>query len=295
MSNVSSAASVVSNPKAKLNPSAVFWLSFVHLGALAAIPFFSWSAFILCMVLVFIVSPIGVTLTYHRMLTHRAFKVPRWLEYILAVIGTYSAQGSPIAWVAGHRLHHRYADTDRDQHTPRKGFFFSHMGHLLVAPMETKERHEALMKYVPDLSRQPFYRFLDRHHIWIALSALPILYLFGGWSFVLWGGFMRVTLMLHITWLVNSATHTWGYRNHQTNDDSRNCWWVSLLSAGEGWHNNHHAHPAYAAHGQKWWEFDLTWLMIRGLVRVGLATNVKGPSLSRQTFQKQNKNLESVL
>lgn len=265
-----------SGKKVKLNYSAIFWISFVHLGALAAIPFFSWPAFWVCALLLFVMSPIGVTLTYHRMLTHRAFKVPRWLEYPLAIIGTFSAQGSPLVWVAGHRLHHRYADTERDHHTPRKGFFFSHIGHLLTIP-ENDIPHDQMMKYVPDLAQRPFYRFLDRYHLWFALSLLPILYLMGGWSFVLWGGFMRVALMLHFTWLVNSATHTWGYRNFATDDDSKNCWWVSLLSAGEGWHNNHHAHPSCAAHGREWWEIDLTYLAIRGLARVGLATQVKRP------------------
>jgi stearoyl-CoA desaturase (delta-9 desaturase) len=260
----------------KLNPSAVFWLLFVHIGALGSIFFFSWSAVALCAFMVFIVAPIGVTMTYHRMLTHRAFKVPRWLEYSLAVVGAVSAQGSPLDWAAGHRLHHRYADTSKDQHTPQKGFLFSHVGHLLVT-CDDDVSHAERMKVVPDLQSQPFYRFLDRAHLWIALAALPLLYLAGGWPFVFWGGFLRVALMLHITWLVNSATHTWGYRNYVTRDNSRNCWWVSLLSGGEGWHNNHHAHPSCAAHGHRWWEFDLTWMMIRGLARLGLATQVKRP------------------
>ncbi len=258
----------------QLNYTAIFWITFVHVGALAALFFFSWSAFILCLILVFVVSPIGVTLTYHRMLTHRAFRVPKWLEYSLAVIGTFAAQGSPLSWVAGHREHHRYAYSELDQHSPRKGFFFSHIGHLLtIYPTETSNAE--MMKYVPDLTQQKFYRFLDRYHLWIALGVLPVLYLAGGWSFVFWGGLMRVALMLHITWLVNSATHTWGYRTFATNDDSRNCWWVALLAAGEGWHNNHHASPSRAAHGLRWWEIDLTWLAIRGMERVGLATQVK--------------------
>lgn len=227
--------------------------------------------------MVFIVSPIGVTLTYHRMLSHRAFKVPRWLEYILAVIGTLSAQGSPLLWVAGHRHHHKHADTDRDLHTPKKGFFYSHIGHLLVSHPDDITIDE-MLKYVPDLARQPFYQYLHRNHFWIALLQLPILYLIGGWSFVFWGGFVRVTLMLHITWFVNSATHTWGYRNFDTSDSSKNLWWVALLAAGEGWHNNHHAEQSCAAHGRKWWEIDPTWMMIRFLSFLGLATQVRRPT-----------------
>lgn len=259
-----------------INKQAVFWISFVHVGALMAIPFFTWPAFYLFLFMTFVFSPIGVTLTYHRMLTHRAFSVPRWLEYFLATIGTFSGQGSPLEWVAKHRLHHRYSDTEFDYHTPRKGFFYSHIGHLLVIT-ENEPTREEMKKYVPDLNRQSFYRFLDRNHLWISLSALPVLYLIGGLPFLFWGGFARVAVMLHITWLVNSATHTFGYRNFATSDDSKNCWWVSLLSAGEGWHNNHHADPTCAAHGRKWWEFDLTWMAIRGMAKVGLATQVKRP------------------
>lgn len=259
----------------KCSFEAVFLLVLVHLAALAAIPFFSWSALAVCLALLFTISPLGVTLTYHRLLTHRSFKVPKWFEYILATIGALSAQGSPLLWVAEHRIHHRYSDAPGDPHSPTKGFFHAHVGHLFYV----KDHHceKKMLRYVPDLSKQPYYRFLHKYNIWIALSVVPILYAFGGWAFVLWGGFMRVALMLHFTWLVNSATHTWGYRNYSTRDHSRNCWWVAMLSAGEGWHNNHHAQPNCAAHGQKWWEFDLTYLIIRALSFVGIASDVIKP------------------
>ncbi len=259
---------------AKLSGEAIFWLSFVHIGALAAIPFFSWDALALCLILLFTISPIGVTLTFHRMLTHRAFKVPTWLEYPLAIIGTISAQGSPLLWVGAHRWHHQTADTESDPHTPRKGFFYSHMGHLMYHGSKSVDE---ILKYCPDLAKRPFYQFLHRNHLWIALSILPLLYLAGGWAFVLWGGFMRVVLMLHVTWLVNSATHRWGYRTFETRDDSRNNWWVALLAAGEGWHNNHHAQANCAAHGRRWWEIDVTYMIIRSLEAVGLATQVVRP------------------
>ena len=266
---------VYSRGDARLSGEAIFWLAFVHLGALAAIPFFTWRALALCLILLFTISPIGVTLTYHRLLTHRSFKVPKLLEYALAIVGTLSAQGSPLLWVAAHRWHHQVADTEGDPHTPRKGFFYSHMGHLMYHGAKSTDE---LMKYCPDVAKQPFYQFLHRNHLWIALSVLPVLYWAGGWPFVMWGGFVRVVLMLHVTWFVNSATHTWGYRTYETHDDSRNCWWVGLLAAGEGWHNNHHAQANCAAHGHQWWELDVTYLLIRGLESVGLATQVIRPS-----------------
>ena len=258
----------------KPDPVAIFWLAFAHLGALAALFCFSWSALGVCLALLFTISPIGVTLTYHRLLTHRAFAVPKWLEYSLATVGTLSAQGSVLMWAAEHRVHHQTADTIKDPHTPRKGLFFSHMGHLLLDGRRTPEE---LMRYVPDLASQKYYQFLHRNHLWVSLSIFPLLYWVGGWQYVLWGGFMRVTLMLHITWLVNSATHSWGYRTFETRDDSRNCWWVALLAAGEGWHNNHHAQANCAAHGREWWEIDVTYVMIRGLELMGLATKVVKP------------------
>ncbi len=260
----------------KIDPVAVFWLAFVHLGALAAIPFFSWSALGVCLALLFTISPIGVNLAYHRMLTHRALQVPRWLEYTLATIGALSGQGSPLAWVAGHRRHHQYSDTENDPHNSRRGFFYVHMGHLLYKP-GPEASFESLCRYAPDLAKQKFYLFLHKCHLPIAFAALPVLYWFGGWSWVLWGGFMRVTLMLHITWCVNSVTHCFGYRNFDTPDNSRNSWWVAILAAGEGWHNNHHAEPSCAAHGRKWWEIDVTYLLIRGLKLTRLATKVNLP------------------
>jgi fatty-acid desaturase len=269
--------------KKKFSFEAAFWLTLAHVGALAAIPFFTWPAFAVCMILLFTISPLGVTLTYHRLLTHRSFKVPKWLEYILATIGALSAQGSPLLWVAEHRIHHKYSDTPNDPHSPRDGFFHSHIGHLFYV----KDHHceKVMIRYVPDLNKQAYYRFLHKYNVLIALSALPLLYLAGGWPFLLWGGFMRVTLMLHFTWFVNSATHTWGYRNYETRDQSRNIWWVALLSAGEGWHNNHHAQPNSAAHGQKWWEFDLTYRIIRGLRFLGLATDVITPITATSTIK----------
>lgn len=255
----------------------IFWITVIHLVSIYALFHFTWAALAVCLALVFTIAPIGVTLTYHRLLTHRSFKVPKWLEYALATIGALSAQGPVMLWVAEHRLHHRYSDTEKDPHNSRRGFFYAHMGHLFHRK-EFEDNREQWLKYVPDLATQPYYHWLNRWNIVIAVSLLPILYAVGGLPFLLWGGFVRVMLMLHFTWFINSASHKWGYRNFETADNSVNCWWAALLSAGEGWHNNHHAQQTCAAHGRQWWEFDLTYLMIRGLEAAGLAWDVKKPA-----------------
>jgi fatty-acid desaturase len=182
--------------------------------------------------------------------------------------------------VAEHRLHHRFADTDLDPHSPKLGFFHAHIGHLFYHK-EFEDEPDRWMKYVPDLATIPYYQFLSKYAaIFVAIPGLLLAY-YGGLSFFLWGVCMRIVLMWHITWCVNSASHLWGYRSYETTDTSRNLWWVALLGAGEGWHNNHHASAISAAHGREWWEFDQTYLMIRILKFLGLASNVKNPYLDK--------------
>jgi stearoyl-CoA desaturase (delta-9 desaturase) len=180
--------------------------------------------------------------------------------------------------VAEHRLHHRFSDGPKDPHSARLGgFWWSHVTHLFYHK-EFEDNISEWSRYIPDMINHKYYHFLSKYNFLIALSIAPILYYFGGWPFVMWGIPMRVALMLNVTWFVNSATHRWGYRNFETRDDSSNVWWVALLAAGEGWHNNHHAQSNCAAHGRMWWEFDLTWQMIKALEFMGLATNVKRPT-----------------
>ncbi len=261
----------------RLHVQNIFWIVLVHLVALASFWHFTWPAVLLCVAMHFTLNSIGVTLTYHRMLSHKAFKTPKWLEYTLSTLGVLSAQGPIMIWVAEHRLHHRYSDTELDPHNSLKGFFYAHIGHLFYHK-DFEDNKEQWLKYVPDMASQPYYRFLNTYNIPIALLMLPLLYLAGGLPFLFWGGFMRVVLMLHTTWFINSACHLWGYRNFETRDRSTNCWWAAILAAGEGWHNNHHAQANCAAHGRQWWEFDQTYLMIRGLEALGLAWDIKKPT-----------------
>ena len=186
-------------------------------------------------------------------------------------------QGGPIYWVAVHRLHHQLTDRPGDPHSPRDGKWWSHIGWILRGSLHSETK--LLAKYAPDLARDPFYVWLSKWN-WVPVTVVGIgLFLTGGWSWVFWGIFLRATLGLHVTWLVNSATHMWGSRRFSTRDDSTNNWWVALLTGGEGWHNNHHAHPVSCRHGLAWYELDLNYACIRLLAAVGLARKIKVASV----------------
>ena len=246
-----------------------------HVLAVAAFFTFSWQALFVSLFLYWLATGLGISLGYHRLHTHRSYKTSRLVEYFFAVCGTLTLEGGPLFWVATHRVHHQFSDQEGvDPHTPRDGGFWAHMGWILFG--DGHHSDTALMsKYAPDLAADPFYRFLNTYH-YVPLVGLGLLLLaVGGWPFVLWGVFLRVVAGLHATWLVNSATHMWGRRRFNTRDDSRNSWWVAVLTFGEGWHNNHHAHPASARHGLAWYEVDLSWLSLRLMRALGLARDIR--------------------
>jgi fatty-acid desaturase len=238
----------------------------MHLGCVLA-PFHVTAGAVWVMVaLIWLAGGVGVTLGFHRLLTHRSFRCPLWLEHGLTVLGCLSWQGGAIQWVGTHRLHHQSPDRDEDPHSPRHGFLWSHM----LWPMLKEPAGRCAADAAKDLARDPVHRFLD-HWFWVPQALLvPVLYALGGLPWVVWGIFVRTTIVYHGTWLVNSAGHRFGYRNFDTRDDSGNVWWVALLTFGEGWHNNHHAHQSAAAHGVRWFELDLTYAQIRllGLLRL---------------------------
>lgn len=245
----------------------------IHLAALLVLlpSNFSWAAVGLTVFLHWLTACLGVTLGWHRLLTHRSFQTPKWLEYFLVFCGTLSLQGGPIWWAGLHRHHHKYSDQSVDHHDANKGFWWSHMEWMFhIVPAEAE-----IPRFTKDIADDRFYQFLDKHFFLIQVAFAVLLYLIGGWSFVVWGVFLRLVLVYHTTWLVNSATHKFGYRTYDSNDKSTNCWWVALISYGEGWHNNHHTYQYSARHGLKWWEIDLTWMIIRLLQSLGLAWNVK--------------------
>lgn len=260
-----------------LNWIAVAFFSAVHLVALSAPWFFSWSALGVAIFLHWLIGSIGICLGYHRLLTHRSFEVPKPLEYIIAIIGALALQGSPIFWVAGHRMHHAYTeDMDKDPYSAKRGFWWSHMLWLFYDRPEFFN-YDQYKKYAHDLDKQPFYRWLDRYFLLLQLPLGLLLYLLGGWSFVIYGLFVRTVLLWHSTWFINSVSHLRGYRSYQSEDNSRNLWWAAILTYGEGWHNNHHAYPNIAKAGLKWWEVDVTWWAIKILSKLNLAQKIRLP------------------
>ena len=249
-------------------------LALFHLGAVAALFMFSWRNLAVAILLYYVATGLGISLGYHRLHTHRSYKVPRLLEYLFAVCGALTLEGGPIFWVATHRIHHQKSDQEGDPHSPRDGAFWAHVGWLLFG--ETNHNNTRMMsKYAPDLAKHRFYVWLNNYH-WVPMVVLAaILTAIGGLPLFLWGICVRVVFGLHATWLVNSATHMWGRRRFSTRDDSRNNWWVALITFGEGWHNNHHAHPSSARHGLAWYEFDPSWIQLKALRFFGIAKSVQ--------------------
>jgi fatty-acid desaturase len=245
-----------------------------HVGAIAALFMFTWKALILSAILWVLASNVGIGMCYHRLLTHRGYRVPKWIEYAMTVCATLSLEGGPIFWVGTHRIHHQLSDHEGDPHTPTEGAWWAHIG-WIVCGVSMNAETELMSRYAPDLAKDRFYVWLSKYH-WIPLVVTGLALLaIGGWSAVMWGIFLRVTLGLHATWLVNSATHMWGSRRFNTRDHSRNSWWVALLTGGEGWHNNHHAHPVSARHGLKWYEIDVNYYGIWLLKKLNLAKDVR--------------------
>ncbi|HBE68150.1 MAG TPA: acyl-CoA desaturase [Planctomycetaceae bacterium] len=257
------------------------WLVAMHVIALAAPWTFTWHALVAMFVMHWFCGGIGICLGYHRLLTHGGFGTYNWVRRSIAAIGCLAGEGPPLMWVSNHRLHHARSDQDGDPHSPHDGSWWSHM-FWLAYRVGGSDQNEYHRKWSPDLYRDRFIRSLDYFffpiNVACAAATFGIGYLIAGWagavSWLIWAFALRMVLVLHATWLVNSASHMWGYRNYETRDDSRNNWWVALITYGEGWHNNHHAHPRMAKHGHKWWEFDVTYNTIRLMRAVGLAWDV---------------------
>jgi sn-2 palmitoyl-lipid 9-desaturase len=257
----------------------IAYFAFFHLVAILAAPFFfSWSAVAVAVCLNWLFGSVGICLGYHRLLTHRSFAVPKPVEKVITTIACFALQGGPIFWVSAHRRHHLHTeDLQKDPYSAARGFFWSHMGWLLRPESDTWN-YETYRKFAPDIDRDPYYRWLDANFVWLQIPLGLCLYLWGGWSFVVYGLFVRNVIEWHGTWLINSACHLWGYRTYECQDHSTNLWWAALLTYGEGWHNNHHAFPNSAQTGIRWWEIDPTWGLIRSLQFLGIATRVQLPT-----------------
>ena len=279
--------------------SKIFWVyagafGLIHLlSLLVLLPWlFSWSAVALTVATYFLIGAVGINLGYHRLLTHRGFSVPKWLEHTIALLGVCNLQDAPARWVGVHRMHHQFSDHERDPHSPLVDFLWGHVGWLIYQNryIGTPDFYD---RYARDLLRDPFYMKLERTVGWFGVYGAHALLInlagfLTGWvwtgtimggvqlglSWLVWGVFLRTVLVWHVTWSVNSLSHLWGYVSYDTRDNSRNNWLVALLTSGEGWHNNHHAKPRSAAHGHRWWELDFTYWTILMLEKIGLAKDV---------------------
>ncbi len=269
----------------KLSPITTFFMVAFHVGAIAALFMFTWKALIVGVVLLWVSGSLGIGMAYHRLLTHRGYKTYKWVEYFLTICATLALEGGPFFWVATHRVHHQNSDKADDPHSPRDGGFWAHGGWIITG-RALHNNSTALLPYVPDLRKDKFHTWISRWH-WVPITILGFgLLAVGGWPMAMWGIFLRTVVGLHATWLVNSATHMWGRQRFLTADTSKNSFWVAMLTFGEGWHNNHHAHPQSARHGLAWYEFDMNWYGICVLRALGLAWDVKAPGLEELLEKK---------
>lgn len=232
---------------------------------------FGWEELVLFFVF-YLLTGMGITIGYHRMLTHKSFETSKPIKLLFLILASMAVQGKAIDWAANHLKHHAHSDEEGDPHSPLEGFFHAHVGWLFSAPPADRDRY--CKRHMAD----PLIVFADRTFlIWVAVG-LVIPYLIAGWPGLLWGGFVRIAVVNHVTWAVNSVCHTFGDRPFDIKDQSRNNWVIGLLAFGEGWHHNHHAFPAMAYHGMTWRQFDLSAIVLRLLSRLRLIWNVKTPS-----------------
>ena len=256
-----------------------------HILAVWALFTFSWQNLLAAAITWWIAGSWGIGMGYHRLLTHGGFKTPKWMEYFLTACGMLGLQSGAITWETTHRIHHAFTETENDPHSPRGGTFWSHMGWIFFG--DAQNQTEATMqRYAPDLMKDKVHVFLNKIYWVVPVIAGVILFYVGGWSMVLWGIFLRQVIGWHSTWLVNSATHLWGTRRFETRDDSRNNGLIAALTFGEGWHNNHHAYPRSAKHGLTWYEFDVNWVQIKALEKLGLVKKVYAYKLEKENKQE---------
>lgn len=258
---------------ASRNWNTITAVAIFHVLAIAALFTFSWSNLIAALILWWIAGSLGIGLGYHRLLTHRGFKVPKWVEYTLSVFGTLALQSGPLSWVTTHRIHHAFTETEKDPHSPRSGTYWAHIGWIFRGTSQNQS-WATMQRYCPDFANDPVHQFLNKYYyIPVAITGVALLAI-GGIGMLLWGIFLRTVMGWHFTWLVNSATHLWGSRRFETRDDSRNNGLIAAVTFGEGWHNNHHAYPRSARHGLAWYEFDINWIQIWVMEKLGLAKDV---------------------
>ncbi len=254
-----------------------------HVMAIWALFTFSWQNVLAAAIVWWVTNSWGIGMGYHRLLTHGGYKTPKFVEYFLTVCGTLALQSGSLQWVTTHRMHHAFTETENDPHSPRDGTFWAHIGWLMRGTALTHDE-ETVRRFAPDLLKDKFHVFVSRYFFATTIIAAVIIFLIGGWSMVLWAICLRQVVGWHSTFLVNSATHLWGTRRFETLDDSRNNALIAALTFGEGWHNNHHAFPRSARHGLAWYEFDINWMQIKLLEKIGLARKVHAINLKKENL-----------
>ncbi len=275
------------SPRAgKLNWNTITAVAIFHVLAAVALFTFSWQNLLAFGVMWWVAGSWGIGMGYHRLLTHRGFTAPKWLEYFMSVCGSLALQSGPLTWVTTHRLHHAFTETEKDPHSPRHGgTYWAHMGWIFRGTAQNQS-WATMVRYCPDITKDKFQVALNKYYYVPVIVAGVILLAIGGWTMLLWGIFLRTVFGWHMTWLVNSATHLWGTRRFDTRDDSRNNGLIAAVTFGEGWHNNHHAIPRSARHGVAWYEIDPNWIQIRFLEMIGLIDNVYAYSESAEEGEK---------
>ncbi len=257
----------------KINWHTIFFVTAFHILAGVALFNLSWSNVLAAFICWWVAASWGVGIAYHRLLTHRGFTASKWFTRVLATFGTLGMQSGPITWVTTHRIHHAFTETEKDPHSPRNGTYWSHIGWIFRGTAQAHPE-SVRQRYSPDLMRDSYLVFIDKYYYLTTVAVAAGLFVIGGWSMVLTAIFLRTVISWHFTWLVNSATHLWGSRRFDTRDDSRNNGLVAAVTFGEGWHNNHHAFPRSARHGLTWREFDVNWVQIKLMEKLGLVKNV---------------------
>lgn len=245
----------------------------VHLACLGAIwTGVSWGMVGLCLGL-YLLRMFAVTAGYHRYFSHRSYKTSRWFQFVLAFLAQTTSQKSVLWWASLHRHHHKHSDTDQDVHSPRhRGFFYSHVGWIFDQRYERTD-----LEAVPDLSKYPELLFLLRFEQLPAVVLALACWAAFGWQGLVIGFFWSTVLLYHGTFFINSLAHVHGKQRYATGDDSRNNWWLAIITLGEGWHNNHHAYQRSARQGFRWWEIDITYYLLKALSAVGVVHDLGKP------------------
>jgi stearoyl-CoA desaturase (delta-9 desaturase) len=232
----------------------------------------SWVDWALCGALYF-VRMFGITAGYHRYFSHRAYKMGRVMQFLMALLGSLSVQKGVLWWAAHHRYHHKHSDEESDIHSPvQRGFWWAHAGWFLCTKYDATE-----LDRVKDLARYPELVWLNRYWAWVNIAVGIVLFAIGGWGMLMIGGFLSTVFLWHGTFTINSLSHVWGSKRYEAGDTSRNNFWLALLTLGEGWHNNHHYYQGSANQGFFWWEIDISYYLLKGLELLGLVSDLRRP------------------